>query len=159
MSATVSRFLIFFMLAIPVLVLGAVAKPPMVHWMDYEDALKKAEKGPKLIFVDLHAEWCVPCKVMEKTVYSDPTVSSLLNVRFYPVKLDVDSEKKIKCDGIEASVRSCFSEVWELSAIPAFVLLAPKGLSILTVTESMSVEEMKMLLYQFLEKEKEWMER
>lgn len=138
---------------------AAVPKTPEVHWLKYNEAMEKAKTSAKLVFVDLYADWCVPCRVMEKTVYSDPTVVSLLNNRFIPVKLDVDSEDSITCDGIKSTARACYSEVWELSVIPAFVLVAPKGLSILTVTDSMSPQEMRMLLYKFLEKEKEWIER
>ena len=96
---------------------------------------------------------------MDANVYSDPTVASLLNTRFYPVKLNADSQDTIMCDGQKKTVQRCYFDVWELSALPAFVLIAPKGLSILTVTDSMSPQELQMLLLQFLEKEKEWIER
>lgn len=131
----------------------------LVQWMDYNTALEKAKTEPKLIFVDMYADWCIPCRVMDKNVYMNPTVASILNKKFYPVKLDVDSEAPIICDGKKASAKKCFSEVWELNVLPSFVLVAPKGLSILTVTDSMSPQEMQMLLDKFLEKEKEWIER
>ena len=131
----------------------------LVQWMDYSTALEKAKKEPKLIFVDMYADWCIPCRVMDKNVYMNPTIASLLNKKFYPVKLDVDSESPIVCDGKKATAKKCFSEVWELNVLPSFVLVAPKGLSILTVTDSMSPQEMQMLLDKFLEKEKEWIER
>lgn len=130
-----------------------------VHWMSYKDALEKAQKGPKLIFVDLYADWCIPCRVMDANVYSDPTVASLLNTRFYAVKLDADSQDTIMCDGQKNTVQRCYFDVWELHALPAFVLVAPKGMSILTVTDSMSPQELRYMLYQFLEKEKEWISR
>ena len=130
-----------------------------VHWMNYEEAFEKAKNGPKLIFVDLYADWCVPCRVMDANVYSDPTVASLLNTRFYAVKLNADSQDSIMCDGQKKTVQRCYFDVWELNALPAFVLIAPKGMSILTVTDSMSPQELQYMLYQFLEKEKEWMSR
>ena len=130
-----------------------------VHWMGYDDALAKAQKFPKLIFVDLYADWCVPCRIMDANVYSDPTVASLLNTRFYAVKLNADSQDSIMCDGQKKTVQRCYFDVWELNALPAFVLVAPKGMSILTVTDSMSPQELQYMLYQFLEKEKEWMSR
>ena len=107
----------------------------------------------------MYADWCIPCRVMDKNVYMDPTVASILNKKFYPVKLDVDSETPILCDGKKASTKKCFTDVWELNVLPSFVLVAPKGLSILTVTDSMSPQEMQMLLNKFLEKEQEWIER
>jgi thioredoxin-related protein len=96
---------------------------------------------------------------MDKNVYMNPTVASILNKKFYPVKLDVDSESPIVCDGQKATAKKCFTEVWELNVLPSFVLIAPKGLSILTVADSMSPQEMQMLLDKFLEKEQEWIER
>lgn len=131
----------------------------MVRWMNYDEALTKAADNPRLIFVDLYADWCIPCHVMDKNVYTDPTVASLLNIRFYPVKLDVDSQDSIVCDGVKNTIQRCYFDVWELEALPAFVLVAPKGNSILTVTESMSPQEMQLLLYKFLDKEKEWIAR
>ena len=137
----------------------ASARKSTVHWMDYNEALEKAQKFPKLIFVDLYADWCIPCRVMEANVFSDPTVASLLNTRFYAVKLNAESQDSIMCDGQKKTVQRCYFDVWELNALPAFVLIAPKGMSILTVTDSMSPQELQYMLYQFLEKEKEWISR
>lgn len=127
-----------------------------VRWMGYDEALAKAKKSPRLIFVDLYADWCIPCRVMDKNVYSDPSVAASLNNRFYAVKLNADSQDSISCDGIRNTVKRCFFDTWELNSLPAFVLLAPKGLTILTVTESMSPQEMQGLLQKFLLKEEEW---
>ena len=137
----------------------ASARKSTVRWMKYDEALSKAQKFPKLVFVDLYADWCIPCRVMEANVYSDPTVASLLNSRFYAVKLNAESQDSIMCDGQKNTVQRCYFDVWELNALPAFVLIAPKGMSILTVTDSMSPQELQYMLYQFLEKEKEWMSR
>ena len=145
--------------AAPVAPAKKEAKKPLVRWMKYDEALSKAQKFPKLVFVDLYADWCVPCRIMDANVYSDPTVASLLNSRFYAVKLDADSQDTIMCDGQKNTVQRCYFDVWELNALPAFVLVAPKGMSILTVTDSMSPQELQYMLYQFLEKEKEWMSR
>jgi thiol:disulfide interchange protein len=142
---------------------GAVAQKKqdksLVQWMDYGAALEKAKTNPKLIFVDLYADWCVPCRIMDANVYNNPTVASILNTKFYAVKLDSDSQDSIMCDGQKNTVQRCYFDVWELHALPAFVLVAPKGMSILTVTDSMSPEELRYMLYQFLEKEKEWISR
>lgn len=136
-----------------------VAKPREVRWLEYKDAFEKAKKEQKLVFVDLYADWCVACRVMDKNVYGDPSVVSLLNRRFYPVKLDVDSQDTILCDNQKKTIQRCYFDVWQLNTLPAFVLMAPKGLTILTVTQSMSAEDMQLLLYKFLDKEKEWISR
>ena len=134
-------------------------KPRLVRWMNYNDALEKAKDSKKMIFVDLYADWCVPCRIMDANTYSDPTVASLLNTRFFPVKLDADSQDTIVCDGKRKTVQRCYFDVWNLSVLPAFVLIAPKGLSIMTIKDSFTAEEMKYLLYQILEKEEEWISK
>lgn len=153
------KILTVLLLLLVVQVLAVETPKRMVRWMGYEEALTKAKDAPKLIFVDLYADWCVPCRVMDQSVYTDPTVASLLNNRFYPVKLDAESQDSIVCDGKKNTIQRCYFDVWELEALPAFVLLAPKGMSILTVTQSMTPQEMQYLLYEFLEKEKEWKAR
>lgn len=130
-----------------------------VHWLSYKQALNLAKVQKKLIFVDMYADWCVPCRIMDANVYGDSSVAKVLNERFIPVKLDADSQEKIVCDGKKKTVQKCYSDVWELKALPSFVLVAPKGMSILTVTQSMTVEDMLYLLNQFLSKEKEWIAR
>ena len=135
------------------------AKPKLVHWMGYTDALEMAKKSNKLVFVDLYADWCVPCRIMDANTYTDPTVASLLNTRFISAKLNVDSQDTIVCDNKRKTVQRCYFDVWNLSVLPAFVLIAPKGLSIMTVKDSYTAEEMKYLLYQILEKEKEWISK
>lgn len=134
-------------------------KPKLVNWLDYTEALEKAKDSKKLVFVDLYADWCIPCRIMDANTYSDPTVASILNTRFVSAKLDVDSQDTITCDGKRKTVQRCYFDVWKLSVLPAFVLIAPKGLSIMTIKDSFTAEEMKYLLYQILEKEKEWISK
>lgn len=134
-------------------------KPKLVHWMNYTEALEKAKNSNKLIFVDLYADWCVPCRIMDANTYSEPMVASILNTRFVPVKLDADSQDTITCDGKRKTVQRCYFDVWNLSVLPAFVLIAPNGLSIMTVKDSFTAEEMKYLLLQILDKEKEWISK
>ena len=130
-----------------------------IKWLSYTEGLAQAKSRQKLIFVDLYADWCVPCRIMDANVYTDSGIAELLNERFIPVKLDADSQEKISCDGQLKTAQKCFHEVWELKALPSFVLVAPKGLSILTVTQSLTVTDLKELLTKFLSKEKEWLAR
>lgn len=140
-------------------VANVCAQNSIVHWLNFDKAISNAQIEPKLIFVDLYADWCVPCRIMEATVYADSSVAKILNNKFYAVKLNADSKDSIICDNVHSTVQRCYYDVWELSALPAFVLIAPKGLSILTVTQSMNVAELKHMLELFLQKETEWISR
>ncbi len=130
-----------------------------VRWENFSDALLAAKSDHKMLFVDIVADWCLPCREMDRTTYRDRTVSSILNSRFHPVRLDQGSQDTIECDGKRLPVERCFFDVWNLSAVPSYVLVAPKGLSILTYSQGLSADEMRMLLMQFLGKEEEWVHK
>ena len=127
-----------------------------VQWEPYSIALKNAAVDKKMVFTYLSASWCTSCKGMEKNTFTDPFIVNILNTRFHPVKLDVNSEEAIVCDEKEKTVERCFFDVWKLNGVPSFVLIAPKGLTILTLTQSLEANEMRLLLQHFLKKEKEW---
>lgn len=127
-----------------------------VRWENYSEALASAKSDHKLIFVDIVADWCVPCREMDKTTYRDKSVITLLNSRFHAVRLNQEVQDSIICDDKKLPANRCFFDVWNLQAVPSYVLIAPKGLSILTYSGKLSSDELCMLLMQFLEKEKEW---
>lgn len=51
-------------------------------------ALSKSEK--KLIFVDAYAEWCGPCKMMDRQVFTQPEVGEMFNKNFVNAKIDME---------------------------------------------------------------------
>ena len=110
-----------------------------------------------MVFVDIVADWCIPCREMDKTTYRDKQVVETLNNRFHPVRLDQAAEDTIQCDTKCLPVNRCFFNVWNLQALPSYVLIAPKGLSILTYSNGLDADQMNLLLMQFLTKEKEWL--
>lgn len=153
------RIVVLLLVAVSLSFAIPLKKDNKVHWVSYTEGLKRAAKESKLVFVSIYADWCIPCHVMEKNVYTDSNVATLLNSRFIPVKLNAESQDTIMCDGQAKTAERCYFDVWNLSAVPSYVLVAPKGMSILTLTQSLDVEDMKFLLNQFLIKEKEWIAR
>lgn len=134
----------------------AASDTTAVRWEDYSAALSMAKSDGKMLFVDIVADWCLPCREMDRTTYRDKVVANILNSRFHPVRLNQDSRDTIECDAKRLPVERCFFDVWNLMAVPSYVLVAPKGLSILTYSQGLSADEMRMLLMQFLNKEEEW---
>lgn len=43
-----------------------------------QEQLKQAEQDDKWVLLDFYADWCVSCKVMEKTVFAQPQVQAAL---------------------------------------------------------------------------------
>jgi len=55
------------------------------------DVTDAAKDQGKLIFVDLYATWCQPCKMMDKDVFTDRQIGKLFNENF--INLKIDGEK------------------------------------------------------------------
>lgn len=61
-----------------------------IKWLaDETSALAAARQSGKPVFVDFAAEWCEACHVIEKTVFTNTEVASILNTKFIPLRIDV----------------------------------------------------------------------
>ena len=45
-----------------------------------------------MLFVDVYATWCGPCKMMDSEVYTDPAVTDYMNTHYLSVRLDGESD-------------------------------------------------------------------
>jgi len=54
----------------------------------WDEALALAKKENKLIFLDVYATWCGPCKRLSAQTFPDPEVGKYYNERFINVKVD-----------------------------------------------------------------------
>jgi thiol:disulfide interchange protein len=75
-------------------------------------ALARARVENKLIFLDVYATWCAPCKLMEKNVLNDKSVADMLNASFVPAKIDAEKD-----DGIT------LSQSYKVNVLPTFLLI------------------------------------
>lgn len=74
------------------LALGAWAAQAQVRFETKStDAIHEmAVREGKMVFIDLYAPWCPPCRAMDKQVFSRSDVAEFLHARFIPVKYNVD---------------------------------------------------------------------
>lgn len=82
----------------------------------WQEALDKAKKEEKLLFVDAFAQWCGPCKNMAKNVFTLPEVGEFFNKNFINLKLDMESP-----DG------RAFGDKYPVSAYPTLLFIDNKG--------------------------------
>lgn len=57
---------------------------------DLSEAKQLAKASGKLVMVDFKAEWCGPCKMLDRTTWSDGKVIESLKEKAVAVKIDVD---------------------------------------------------------------------
>lgn len=56
----------------------------------YKEALAKAVKEKKMVFMDCYTSWCGPCKQLSKNVFTNDTVAAFFNKHFVCVKMDME---------------------------------------------------------------------
>lgn len=82
-----------------------------------EEGIDLAKREQKLLLVDFYADWCTPCKKMDKNTFSAPQVRSVLK-GFVLVKLDYTKESKE-----EAAIKKQF----KVPGPPTVLILQPEN--------------------------------
>ena len=62
---------------------------------DLMAAQKIAKSTRKLVMIDFKAEWCGPCKMLDRTTWKDENVISTLKDKAVAVKVDVDENSEL----------------------------------------------------------------
>lgn len=115
------------------LVAGAVMNPysagsangrneQSIQWYRYSDEiLNQALRQTKPVFIDFYADWCAPCKELDKQTFSSPEVVRLSN-DFIMLKVDLTSADDPKTEALR--------EKYQARGVPTLVFLKPDGAEI-----------------------------
>lgn len=76
------------MLLFPFVINAQVDFVEVTTLQEMELMQKKASDQQLMLFVDVYATWCGPCKLMDQDVYTDPTVAEYMNANFISVRID-----------------------------------------------------------------------
>lgn len=90
-------------------------------YSDFEEARQEAQRTNHPMLLHFYADWCFPCKRMEKDVLSRPAVVQVLSSKLILVKVNVDQHPEL-------------AKRFNVSQFPSDVVVDPQGRRILSST-------------------------
>ena len=129
---------ILLLLIIPLL-FGSASKPSGVkfHKGSFTGAKTAAASEGKLFMVDFTAKWCLPCRWMEETTFSNPEVIKYIDKHYVAAKVDIDD-----FDGF------AYKQIYGIKALPSILIFNSKGEKVAQYQESMSPSKLLAVLKQ-----------
>ncbi len=82
----------------------------------WEEIVKQARAENKIIFLDIYASWCGPCKQLKKNTFTDKEVGSFFNANFINATFDAEKGEGKK-----------LAERYVITAYPTMLFINPDG--------------------------------
>ncbi len=117
---------------------SAWGNPPIAWRTDYDRALGESKATGKLLLVNIHASWCIPCKKLNSTTLADPDLGAEIMQSCIPVSLDADQDAGV--------IRQ-----WPITGFPTQLFLTPEGEVINTIVGHVPVATYQATLRKSLE--------
>ena len=102
------------------------SKSSKVNWVSYDEGLKLAAKENKVIFVDFYTTWCKFCVKMDKETFARRDVADYMNEKIIAVKINAESNTKIKLSNGEFSGRE-LAKSFGVKGFPTYWFLKSDG--------------------------------
>lgn len=97
-----------------------------ISWYSLEEAQRLAKEHDKKVLVYAEAVWCTYCKKMEKEVFPKEEVIESLARYYYPVRVDIESDKKMVFNG-ETITGSQFAQKYRVRGTPTTFFINKEG--------------------------------
>jgi thiol:disulfide interchange protein DsbD len=98
---------------------GEISSGPKIDWQSYsEQSMERRGSGIPII-IDFYADWCIPCKELDKKSFTDPRVIDI-SKRFLMLKSDLTRENA-------PEVKALVSQ-FGIRGVPTIVFIGPDGM-------------------------------
>ena len=116
------RYIKFSLVILFLGLLGTVSAQITFFEGTFEDAMAKAKKEKKELFVDFYADWCQPCKLMASEVFTLPEVGEYFNKNFVSIQMNV-----------EAPENKTIVQKYKVEVLPTLLFINGKGEVVRTI--------------------------
>ncbi len=94
------------------------SKPAEIDWIKYNgQSVDELLTEGKPVFIDFYADWCAPCKQLDRETFPDPKIVNIAK-SFQMVKVD--------CTSPDAETRA-FMETFQVTGLPTLVFMTKDG--------------------------------
>ena len=133
--------------------LFAVLSFSQVKWMTLEQAMAAQQEKPKKIFIDFYADWCGPCKIMDKNTYGHQEIANFLNENYYVVKFDAEGKESVTVfgrifsnpefsSGKKRNSMHDFTKFMNVNSVPSIVFLDEQSMPITNINGFLTAKEL-----------------
>ncbi len=98
-----------------------------VKGISFKEALAKAKKENKMVFMDCYTSWCVPCAKMSHDIFPQKECGDFFNDKFVCIKMDME-----KGEGIQLLKK------YLVQSYPTFIIMDADGKEINRLTGASS---------------------
>ncbi|MDZ7345839.1 MAG: thioredoxin family protein [candidate division KSB1 bacterium] len=116
---------------------GLKARETRINWTYYNgQSIESLLAEGKPVFIDFYADWCAPCKQLDRRTFSDPQVAELAE-SFVMLKVD--------CTQPNERVKSLMQQ-FQVSGMPTLVFLSKSGKELIDLREIGFIPPEKFIL-------------